>query len=95
MPCLAPLLALALSAWPSARSTSAQAPVANAFVAFRFDDQHVIAVVKDGELSDSNEKVSPSAKPAARYGFSYFDPGPARLAQVQQRSHPRHDGSCT
>lgn len=55
---------------------------AQEFVAFRFDDQHVIAVVNDSELADLNETVTPSAKPAAQYGFEYFDAGPARLAKV-------------
>ncbi|MEO8679847.1 MAG: hypothetical protein ABI665_12415 [Vicinamibacterales bacterium] len=59
----------------------AQEP-ATQYVAFRFDDQHVIAVVKDSEMADLGEKISPSAKPAAQYGFPYVDAGPARLAQV-------------
>ena len=60
------------------------APSTGEFIAFRFDDTHVIAVVKsvDDRLARPKADRVISARPAAQYGFAYFDAPPELAAQV-------------
>jgi hypothetical protein len=60
------------------------APSTGEFIAFRFDDTHVIAVVKsvDDRLARPKADRVISARPAAQYGFPYFDAPPELAAHV-------------
>jgi hypothetical protein len=61
-------------------SLTAQAPRAtSSFIAFRADDQHVVAVM--AEVSDQPDTID-GAPPAARFGFEYRDADPAIVAAV-------------
>lgn len=64
----------------AASELMAQAPrPATSFIAFRADDQHVVAVMV--EVSDQPDTVDGS-QPAARFGFEYRDADPAIVAAV-------------
>ena len=66
----------------SASGLTAQAPrSASSFIAFRADDQHVVAVMV--EVSDQPDTVAGSA-PGARFGFEYRDADPAIVAAIPQ-----------
>ena len=55
----------------------------HSFIAFRFDDSHVIAVVKVGESNgDLGRKDGLSAAPVAQYGFPYVTASEAQRATV-------------
>lgn len=58
---------------------TAQGPrPASSFIAFRVDDQHLVAVM--AEVSDQPDTVD--GTPAARFGFEYRDADPAIVAAV-------------
>mgnify|MGYP001220295698 CR=1 FL=1 len=78
---LATLVAMAATLLTHAPVAGQEAGAGSAFVAFRFDSNHVIATLRVFDTSARQVVDGLSSEPVARFGYRYFDPPPAWLEQ--------------